>query len=404
MSYFVRASLAIVVSVAGSLLLSCSSDKQSKCLSEPVTLVDNALFQLADVQLARAATGVVMFGFDGTMAHWSTISTSGVAGLLQSFPLPAPTFGPWFAVTGKGVPGNQAIAVFVAPRVEGGTELELAAVVHTAGTTDTKRVSIAPIDVLDPATAKIAVGSSPTGMAAAVAIGYEGQLGVPVKIITLGPDAATTSTRELTDTPTMWKCLQFVPSRKTTMAVNLVRLAPVANNTPRWQVQELGDDGALGLSAQVTMSGPGGDELGCPVGAATASMYVFSWQAGDRTYAADYEPDSRAVTSNFVAGKPRFPDDVRMPPVVAATLMDFNHAVVFGTMRAPEVWLFDPRGSIIGDKLILPSEQTQVGPVDAVSAPGEIFLTYRDGATRGTMPTPSPGPRRFVKVVCPKEE
>jgi hypothetical protein len=384
----------------------------------PLALTQNAV-------LLRAGDGFVLAGFDGTTVRWGQLSVTGEIAQESAFVLPeqpATTtggrpLGPVFAVTSKTVPGDQLVAT-IGVLTPGTTDhYEVHAYVQDLGSTEMPTMQLLGEQAAAPAsgTVRLVAGSSPSGQAALVFWGVEGQL-APINYQVLGAGGLPTGgVRKLFDPSNpvpRWTCLDATQSLSS-LAITLVEATDPDQASARlWHRFELSEDGSVSGEALAYLRYPLSD---CRIASTpTADALLLTWQNSlneGGTYfalmtppgpdAAEGTPDN--VTSKPVLSSESFGGYARMPKLAWVAPAGYEFTIGLDRSKGPEVVRFNIFSDPRGEPLFLPSLSGHTGPVSTWVGPDLTYVTYLDfsGPSAGANAAPPPGSRRLFLTVRP---
>jgi hypothetical protein len=395
-------------------LPACKDTEPTGCrIALQSELTSTALSQMPNVRLDRAGDGFVLIGVDeaGNVIRFAALSEAGVVGPETTFMVPARMVGPFYAVAGKNTPGDQLLVVVGVAKEGVPNQIEMQVVTLDAGAAapaPPKPLRDSMGRDLLPAGAplgdlRVAMGTSKTGLRAALAWGFERQ-GVAPKVVVLGPDGEIQGNPvEARNAPPNWECLDVVSSR-TDFGLSLI-VPPKGEVSPMWYIGELKDDAGSGLVLHVPLTTK---EVSCPAVTPSPRGYAFAWQTVDGTFfgEVDVTMDPPPVAIHIVKGAVRFGGPQKQPPVACVASMEKDFALAYAALSGPQIDRFNVFGTPRGASLYLPTAGRVAG-ISGWSTHGAMFLTYLDQTTSaaGGVSTGNDlrNQRYLIKVMCPAE-
>jgi len=378
----------------------CTEPAASGCNeSRVIEFPETPVTKIPSVTLLKTSGATALVGLDGATVRWSLVTEDGKLGEAEAFTLPANfaelsnanppvKAGPWFALTGVGGASNQLVAIFVAPKPGEPTVTQVMAIGQNKGGT---LLSLRPIyETLagtNPAQIRVAVGSSPSGTSAMVAIGFVDQPGTDIQLFSLGENAQKGPVNAFS-VDYQWDCPFWSRNGRSNAPLNFSLVKK--GSPPQLVVRDVQESGST-TGAFVTLNADNLDKgTGCPIVVPKEGGLVFGWQMDSELRAGDYRyeggpPDSYPVRNqaNFLG---------KIPNLVGVGSFGSRTALLWLQPAGPEVGLFDQqlRGFEVGKPLLLSNNGKFIGTPSSVSELGATFVTYRNET----------GPRRLVTVKC----
>lgn len=395
---------------ASALVTTCGSENAPMCrVAAQYPLDKNALTLTLEGRLIRAGTRFVLAttSADGGQVLWATLSEDGVLGPVTTLDVPLHALGPYVGVAGKAAPGDQLLVVYAKPTpADPMNKLDLLLLVQDAGAASPPESAAKKLVEVPGGAAqtdlRVSLGTSKSGLVAAMAWGYEGQDAAP-NLRVLGADGASVGADATLPTEgAVWRCLQVTSSRDSFGVTHYRETAPGA--PPKWSISEFGDSGAMGATynVQLIVSDPA-----CPTMSPTPEGYVITHldRANNNYWVVDYNVSSTMVDPDLFASQIDFGGAQNLPRAIAAVASMGNHnAVLFAWDTKAHVWRLSYDGKPDDARLALPTKQGSLGKVSAWSAPDTMFATYVDildpSATTGNT---SANQRYLIKISCPEQ-
>jgi hypothetical protein len=350
---------------------------------------DSPLAKIKTASLMRVGTGFLLVGYEGGQVRWGRLSEAGELTGETSFPLAAPTFGPYFAATKKAVPGDQLVVVVGEANAEG--QYQLLAHVHNAGATQAPTPTVLATFPRDTPkkSVRITAGAAESGNVGLVAWGFQGE-GTSPNYLYLGANGGpTTAPVPIFQAPLpqgvdKWDCLQVIHTG-TGLGIGIAYPEPRLEGTflsgayvfERFEFNESGivSDAPMQLRSSIgscrVVAGPAGNG------------YVMAWKnsAGifmGRLYLHSPTSSDATIISHLVLASTQFshPGVVPNPAWVAPAGND----IVIGLSReeGPLVARYFYDGRPHGSAITLRSTNGKTGPVAAWVGPSKSFVTYID--------------------------
>jgi hypothetical protein len=391
-------------------LLACSSDAPPDArIAKELTFADSPLVRMQNASLIAAGDGFTLAGYESGQVRWARVSRDGQLTQETGFVLPAPTLGPYFAVTKKTVPGDQLIAIALYPSSTVLNGYDLQAVVQDLGAvTAASPIVLATLPTAtDKNTVRMTAGAAKSGNLGFVAWGIQVQ-GIPVQYLLLGADATSagsgTAFGEWTSANTpAWDCL--APTNGASgLGFSITGPDSTFSGYTDWVTAEMDDAGAMsgemiyGIPAQVA---------DCRiVGAPTSTGgYTIAFEDKPGIGAAFYYPpaagsDHGSITTHpIVISAASFGDPLNVPHVAWAAPAGDDITIGLARTSGPYVTRFTYQSVPHGSALMLRSVNGKTGPVSAWVGSDYVYVTYTDQVTGSGGATSVV--RYFVKVDAP---
>ena len=386
-----------------SLIAACRSDDPPGCrIAQRTPLAANELTRTRNVTLHRTGDDFTLVGIDGDTVRWGSMKGDGTLGPVTSLTVPPRSLQPepWVAVAGKQAPGDQLV-VFYAAEGTSANQLDLFAITQDAGGEASEPRSVASLPAgAEPATIRIAAGSSRTGRRAVVAWGVEGPDGTP-SFLLYGGDQGMNDPAPLPrplyqrGETARWSCLSVVASHLD-IGVSVTEPAILPGQTG-WRIFEVKDDGGRGFEYGINFDVA---STSCPVVAPTPLGYAVAYQNKEGSFFSEYDVKHNFVNSRMVAGALRFGGSLRQPAMGCLAPMGREFALLFVRDSGPLAWRFDAFGKPRGATLPLPFSGGQVGPVSTWPGQGQMHATYAD-IPPGSVGNSMGIERYLIRVECP---
>jgi hypothetical protein len=364
-------------------------------LAQEVVLSASPLTLLQGARLDRINDGFVLIGADGDggSVRWAALdAATGQLGAEHAVPVPAHQGGPWFAVAGRGAPGDSVLVAFTAPAANG-VDAELRVLATAAdGSTAAPDLSVVAA-LLGGAGGQptAAMGSSRLGMAGGLAWADAGA----IKAVVLSGSGHPVTTVLPVDTVPALSCLAFVAGRNE-LALGYYRYPDASSPSPSWVIAEMRESGGIESTLTLALKSDG---AGCPQHVTPSGGYAMAWQNPQGSWLGVYDATSNRFYTYPFAAAANFGGADLQPPLAGLAPMGSDYAVTLARPTSVELWRLSRVGTHRPGALVFPSAAGNMGSVSSVAVTGALYSTYAD-YTATDAGVGAGGQRYFLKATC----